>query len=93
MGQAKVRASMLEDRELLAQGKVLEDEIASAVESRAKGVEETEEDGSHYVMMLQVGRLRQWLSEGGEWNVGPALPPTARTVIAMEFWRGTTKIG
>jgi hypothetical protein len=34
----------------------IEDEIASAAESRAKGAEETEEDGSHPVMMLQVGR-------------------------------------
>jgi hypothetical protein len=56
MGQAKVRASMLEDRELLSQSKVLEDEIASAAECRSKGAEEAEEDGSHHVKMLQVGR-------------------------------------
>ena len=47
---------MLEDRELLPQSKVLKDEIASAAGSRSKGAEETEEDGGHHVMMLQVGR-------------------------------------
>ena len=55
MGQARAWVSMLEDRELLSQSKVLEDEIASAAESRPKGAEETEEDGSHHMMMLQVG--------------------------------------
>ena len=55
---------MFEDRELLPQSKVLEDEIASAAESRPKGAEETEEDGKHHVMMLQVGRRRQWPSAG-----------------------------
>jgi hypothetical protein len=47
---------MLEDRELLSQSKVLEDEIASAAECRSKGAEKAEEDGGHHVKMLQVGR-------------------------------------
>jgi hypothetical protein len=56
MGQANARVSVLEDRELLSQSKVLEDEIASAAECRSKGAEEAEEEGGHYVRMLQVGR-------------------------------------
>jgi hypothetical protein len=56
MGQAKVRASMLEDRELLTQSKAFKDEIASAAECRSKGAEEAEEDGGHHVRMLQDGR-------------------------------------
>jgi hypothetical protein len=55
---------MLEDRKLLSQRKVLEDEIASTAECRSKGAEEAENDGGHYVRMLQVGRRRQWRSEG-----------------------------
>ena len=55
---------MLEDRELLSQRKVLEDEIASTVECRSKGAEEAEEEGGHHVRMLQVGRRRQWRGEG-----------------------------
>ena len=47
---------MFEDRELLPQSKVLEDEIASAAESRPKGAEETKENGSHHAMMPQVRR-------------------------------------
>ena len=56
MGQAGAWVSMLEDRELLSQSNVLEDEVASAAESRPQGAEETEEDGSHQAMMVQVGR-------------------------------------
>jgi len=41
---------------LLPQSKVLKDEIGSTAESRPKGAEETEEDGSHHLMMPQVGR-------------------------------------
>jgi hypothetical protein len=47
---------MLEDGELLPQSKVLENEIASAAESRPKGAEEAEEGGCHHVKILQLGR-------------------------------------
>ena len=63
MGQAKARAAMLEDRELLSQSKVLEDEINLAAECRFNGPEEADEDGGHHVKILQVRRRGECLSE------------------------------
>ena len=47
---------MLEERELLAQSEILKNEIGPLAESRPKGSKEAEEDGSHHVKMLEVGR-------------------------------------
>jgi hypothetical protein len=56
MRKASAGTLALVDRKLLTKSRVLDDETASVAESRAKGAEETEEDGSHHLMMLQVGR-------------------------------------
>ena len=49
---------MLEGRELLAWGESLEDKIASTTESRSKGAEEIEEDGSYHVMIAASRKVK-----------------------------------
>jgi hypothetical protein len=43
MSQAQARVVALEDRQLLTKGQVFKDEIATGVESRAKGAEEAQD--------------------------------------------------
>jgi hypothetical protein len=65
MSQAQARVATFEDCKLLTKGKVFNGEIATGVESRAKGAEEAEDDGSHHVMMPQVGSDRRRFSAIG----------------------------
>ena len=88
MSQARARVAAFEDRQLLTKGKVLKDEIATGVESRAKGAEEAQEDGSHHVTMPQVRRDRRQFSAIGAW---PTPPPSATVATRIGFWLGTAR--
>ena len=86
MSQARARVAAFEDRQLLTKGKVLKDEIATGAESRAKGAEEAQEDGSHHVTMPQVRRDRRQFSAMGAW---PTPLPSAMEATRIGFWPGT----
>jgi hypothetical protein len=58
------------------------------VESRAKGAEEAQEDGSHHVTMPQVRRDRRQFSAIGAW---PTPPPSATVATRIGFWLGTAR--
>jgi len=68
MGQAKARASVLEDREPSTRrnaSNVFKDKIAPTAGGRYKGAEEAEEDGGHHVKILLVGRRGYCLLKRG----------------------------
>ena len=75
----------LEDRKLLTESQVLDDEVAAGADSRANCAEEARKDGSHPVMMLQVGSRSSIVRRERRQRVWPYLPPSAHEVIPMGF--------
>ena len=65
MNKPSARVVALADRKLMTESQVLNDEVATGVDSRAKCADEAKKDGSHFVMMLKVRRQLQMAQRDG----------------------------